>query len=80
MAAAINDFLGGDAAEPTDPSTVVLQIPPRFQGNMIRMLTEIEQLRIEPDQLARIVIDERSGIIVMGRMCGCRPWRWRRAT
>ena len=67
MAAAINDFLGGDAAEPTDPSTVVLQIPPRFQGNMIRMLTEIEQLKVEPDQLARIVIDERSGIIVMGK-------------
>ena len=67
MAAAINDFLGGDAAEPTDPSTVVLQIPARFQGNMIRMLTDIEQLRIEPDQLARIVIDERSGIIVMGK-------------
>lgn len=67
MAAAINDFLGGDAAEPTDPSTVVLQIPPRFQGNMIRMLTDIEQLKVVPDQLARIVIDERSGIIVMGR-------------
>lgn len=67
MAAAINDFLGGDAAEPTDPSTIVLQIPARFQGNMIRMLTDIEQLKIEPDQLARIVIDERSGIIVMGK-------------
>jgi flagellar P-ring protein precursor FlgI len=31
------------------------------------MLTDIEQLRIVPDQLARIVIDERSGIIVMGK-------------
>ena len=67
MAAAINDFLGGDTAEPTDPSTVVLQIPAKFQGNMIRLLTDIEQLKIEPDQLARIVIDERSGIIVMGK-------------
>ena len=34
---------------------------------MIQLLTEIEQLRVEPDQRARIVIDERSGIIVMGR-------------
>ena len=31
------------------------------------MLTEIEQLRVEPDQPAKIVVDERSGIIVMGR-------------
>ena len=67
VAAAINDFLGAPTAEPTDPSTVVIQVPQRYQGNMIRLLTEIEQLKIEPDQTARIVIDERSGIIVMGR-------------
>jgi flagellar P-ring protein FlgI len=67
IAAAINDFLGADSAEPTDPSTVAIQIPPKYRGNMIRLLTEIEQLRVEPDQTARIVIDERSGIIVMGR-------------
>ena len=34
---------------------------------MVALLTEIEQLQIEPDQPAKIVIDERSGIIVMGR-------------
>lgn len=67
VAAAINDFIGGDSAEPTDPSTVVLQIPPRFKGNMIKLLTDIEQLRVEPDQGARVVIDERSGVIVMGK-------------
>lgn len=67
IAAAINDFLGGDAAEPTDPSTISIQIPVRYQGNMVRLLTEIEQLRVEPDQLAKIVIDERSGIIVIGK-------------
>ncbi len=66
IAAAINDFMGADTAEPTDPSTVTLQVPPRYQGNMIRLLTEVEQLKVEPDQTARVVIDERSGIIVMG--------------
>ncbi len=67
MAAAINDFMGAPTAEPVDPSTVTIQIPARYQGNMIRLLTDIEQLRVEPDQTARIVIDERSGIIVMGK-------------
>ena len=67
IAAAINDFMGSDTAEPTDPSTVNIQIPPKFHGNMIKLLTEVEQLRVEPDQTARIIIDERSGIIVMGR-------------
>ena len=67
IAAVIYDFMGADTAEPTDPSTVTLQIPPRFVGNMIQLLTDIEQLRVEPDQTARVVIDERSGIIVMGK-------------
>lgn len=67
IASAVNDFMGGDTAEPTDPSTVRLQIPDRYQGNMIRLLSDIEQLKVEPDQSARIIIDERSGIIVMGR-------------
>ena len=67
IAASINDFLGADTAEPIDPSTINLTIPARYRGNMVQLLTEVEQLRIEPDQIARIVIDERSGIIVMGR-------------
>ncbi|WP_200925968.1 flagellar basal body P-ring protein FlgI [Methylobacterium sp. Leaf93] len=67
IAAAINDFMGADTAEPTDPATVTLQIPAKYNGNMIRLVTEIEQLKIEPDQTARVIVDERSGIIVMGR-------------
>ncbi len=39
----------------------------QYHGNVISLLTEIEQLQVEPDQAAKIVIDERSGIIVMGR-------------
>jgi flagellar P-ring protein precursor FlgI len=31
------------------------------------MLTEIEQLQVEPDEVAKVVIDERSGVIVIGR-------------
>ncbi len=67
IAAAINDFLGADTAEPTDPSTVGIQIPARYQGNMVQLITDIEQLRVDPDQQARVVIDERSGVIVMGK-------------
>ncbi|MDB5654653.1 MAG: flgI [Tardiphaga sp.] len=67
IAAAVNDFLGTKSAEPLDPSTVQLSIPPEFKGNVVAMLTEIEQLQVDPDLAAKIIIDERSGIIVMGR-------------
>lgn len=67
IAAAINDYLGVKSAEPIDPSTVQLSVPPEFKGNVVAFLTEIEQLQVDPDLAAKIVIDERSGIIVMGR-------------
>ena len=67
IAAAINDFIGQPTAEPVDPSTVQLMIPKQFAGRVVALITEIEQLQIEPDLPAKIVIDERSGIIVMGR-------------
>ena len=67
IAAAVNDYLGARSAEPVDPSTVTLNVPAEFKGNVVALLTEIEQLQVEPDQTAKIVIDERSGIIVMGR-------------
>jgi len=67
IAAAINDYIGQPTAEPLDPSTVQLMIPKPFAGKVVALLTEIEQLQIEPDLPAKIVIDERSGIIVMGR-------------
>ena len=67
IAAAINDYIGAPTAEPLDPSTVGITVPQQYRGNMVSLLTEIEQLQIEPDLAAKIVIDERSGIIVMGR-------------
>ena len=66
MAQAINAFLGTDAARPSDPATVSVKVPSNYEGNVVGLLTDVEQLRIEPDQLARLVIDEQSGTIVMG--------------
>jgi flagellar P-ring protein precursor FlgI len=67
IAAAINDYIGAPTAEPLDPATVQITVPPQYQGNVVSLLTEVEQLLIEPDIPAKIIIDERSGIIVMGR-------------
>ena len=66
IAQAVNAFLGTTAAASTDPSTVEVNVPEKYKQNVVNLLTDIEQLRIEPDQLARVIIDEQSGIIVMG--------------
>jgi flagellar P-ring protein precursor FlgI len=66
IAAAINNYIGVPTAEPLDPSTIGITVPQQYRGNVVSLLTEVEQLQVEPDQPAKIVIDERSGIIVMG--------------
>lgn len=63
---AINAFLGETAAEAHDPASIELSKPKAYKGDLIALLTDIEQLRVEPDQVARVVVDEASGIIVMG--------------
>jgi flagellar P-ring protein precursor FlgI len=66
IAGAINGFVGTPSAQPLDPGTVMVTVPPRYEGNAVAMLTDIEQLRVQADQVARVVIDESSGVIVMG--------------
>ena len=66
IAQAVNAFLGTNAARPSDLTTVRVSVPNAYRDNVVGLLTDIEQLRVEPAQLARVIIDEQSGIIVMG--------------
>ncbi|MFT6659584.1 MAG: flagellar P-ring protein precursor FlgI [Maritalea sp.] len=67
IALAINNLIGMPTAVPIDNATVELTLPKGFNGNIVDLVTDIEQLVVTPDQTAKIVIDENSGIIVMGR-------------
>lgn len=67
VALAINDFIGIPCATPEDPATVRINLPRNFNGNIVDLLTDIEQLVVQTDMPAKIVIDENSGIIVMGQ-------------
>lgn len=66
IAQAVNSYLGTEVARPSDPGAVQVIVPPQYRGNVVSMLTDIEQLRVEPDQTAKIVIDQSTGTIVMG--------------
>lgn len=67
IAITINNFTSVNLATVKDPSTVQLKLPEGYNDNIITLLTEIEQLRVEPDLSAKVVIDEHTGIIVMGK-------------
>lgn len=66
IAEKINFELGIPAAVASDPGTVQLDVPGLYRDNVAELLADIEQLRIEPDQVAKVVVDEASGTVVMG--------------
>jgi flagellar P-ring protein FlgI len=65
IADAINTALDRDVAYPQDSGTVVLNVS-MGGGDPAALLTNIETLPIEPDLPAKVVIDENTGVIVMG--------------
>ncbi|MEI7668693.1 MAG: flagellar basal body P-ring protein FlgI, partial [Pseudomonadota bacterium] len=66
IADSINKHLGVDAAEMVDPGTVHLRVPIDYKDNTSKLLAEIEHVTVKTDQVAKIVIDEASGTVVMG--------------
>ncbi|MFW6178775.1 MAG: flagellar basal body P-ring protein FlgI, partial [Desulfohalobiaceae bacterium] len=62
----INQALGGDFSRAEDVSTISVQIPDKFQGNLVPMMASLENLTVSPDSKARVVVDEKTGTVVMG--------------
>jgi flagellar P-ring protein precursor FlgI len=65
IAQAINAHLGGGAAVALDPANVQVSAP-GGRTDIVSLITDIEQLPISPDEVAKVVINEASGVIVMG--------------
>ena len=62
---AINKTFKG-LANAIDPATVTVEIPAQYRSSMVDFMTRLEQLRITPDQSAKIIVDEQNGVVVMG--------------
>ncbi|MEF3168688.1 MAG: flagellar basal body P-ring protein FlgI [Deltaproteobacteria bacterium] len=65
-AEAVNRRLGGEYARALDAMTLSVMVPKPYQGNVVGLLADIESVEITPDQRARVVLDERTGTVVMG--------------
>jgi flagellar P-ring protein FlgI len=66
IAKVINLQVGPGTSQVEDPGTVLVSVPTAYQGDVSGLLADIETLKVETDQPARIVVDEATGTIVMG--------------
>jgi len=66
IAEAVDSTLGSAAANPLDAATVAVTVPADYQGKLVRLIARLESVEIVPDQKARVVINERTGTVVVG--------------
>ena len=63
---AINSGMNSKIATAKDPGTVQLVIPPKYKDNILNLLADIENITVYPNSVAKVVIDEATGTIVIG--------------
>ncbi len=65
VAEAVNKQFG-PVATADNPALVSVGVPAQFQKTPTEFIAQLERVAIEPDRTARIVVNERTGTIVMG--------------
>jgi flagellar P-ring protein FlgI len=63
---AVNRELGEGSARPVDSATVSVRVPPNYRTMVPELLARIEPLSVDVDAVARVVINERTGTVVVG--------------
>ena len=66
IAREINRSMKDVFAAPQDGRIIQVKVPPFYKNNTSGFVTKIENLEVTPDTIARVIIDERTGTIVMG--------------
>jgi flagellar P-ring protein precursor FlgI len=66
LARLINTELGGKYAAARDSGTIDVIAPFNYDGNGVELIATIENLEVDPDSKARVVLNERTGTVVVG--------------
>ncbi len=62
----INRELGGQYASAKDAGTIDIVTPFSYEGRGVELLAALEAIEINPDQKAKVVINEKTGTVVIG--------------
>lgn len=66
LATVLNRRFGGGTAGALDAGTVHVTLPPAYRGNAVQFLADASDLGVAQDELAKVVMNERTGTIVFG--------------
>lgn len=67
MAKVVNMNLGGLYARALDSGTISVEVPPPYRDKLVEFLALVERLEVAPDMRAKVVVNERTGTIIIGQ-------------
>lgn len=62
----INGELGGKFASARDSGTIDVVVPFSYEGNSVQLMAMLENIQVQVDSKSRVVLNERTGTIVIG--------------
>lgn len=66
ITASINQKFKTNVASSSDAGSIIVSLPPEYQGKTVEFIAELERLEVRPDTVAKVVLNERTGTIVIG--------------
>ncbi len=63
----VNEAMGGPFSKAMDAATVQVQVPPQYANNLVPLMASLENIEVSPDAPAKVVVDEKTGTVVLGR-------------
>ncbi len=63
----LNAAMGGPFARAVDAASVEMRVPPQYRSNLVPLMASVENLEVTPDTAAKVVVDEKTGTVVLGR-------------
>ena len=67
IAERLNGAMGGPYARALDAMSISVDVPPQYRNNLVPLMASVENLEISPDTAAKVVVDEKTGTVVLGR-------------
>lgn len=67
VAERLNSAMGGRYANAVDSMTIDVNVPPQYRHNLVPLMASVENLEVTPDTAAKVVVDEKTGTVVLGK-------------
>jgi flagellar P-ring protein precursor FlgI len=66
VARVINTEFGEELTKPIDSGTIQVEVPALYKENIVQMMAQIGNLQVQPDMVAKVIVNEKTGTVVIG--------------